>query len=72
REKGHEGCVLGVDTWPKGGLAVSCGLDKTVRVWEREPEMEAENAEDEADGMVKEEDGAMKAEEVKSERLENL
>ncbi|KAL8860404.1 MAG: hypothetical protein Q9178_003063 [Gyalolechia marmorata] len=40
REKAHEGCALGVDTWVKEGraLAVSCGLDKSVRVWERIPE----------------------------------
>ncbi|KAL8727778.1 MAG: hypothetical protein Q9166_005833 [cf. Caloplaca sp. 2 TL-2023] len=37
REMAHEGCVLGVDTWGKEGLAlaVSCGLDKTIRIWER-------------------------------------
>ncbi|KAI4117642.1 MAG: hypothetical protein LQ345_002180 [Seirophora villosa] len=39
REMAHEGCVLGVDTWVKDGLAVSCGLDKTVRVWERVREL---------------------------------
>ncbi|KAI4164920.1 MAG: hypothetical protein LQ342_001553 [Letrouitia transgressa] len=41
KEEAHEGCVLGVDTWEKGGLVVSCGLDKLVKIWERvdqEPE----------------------------------
>jgi len=33
--EGHEGVVLGVDTWEEEGLMVSCGLDKTIRVWER-------------------------------------
>lgn len=37
-EKAHEGCVLGVDTWGKEALMVSCGLDRTVRVWEKETE----------------------------------
>lgn len=36
--QGHEGVVLGLDTWEEGGLMVSCGLDKTVRVWERATE----------------------------------
>ena len=39
REGGHEGVVLGVDTWGRagagGGLVVSGGVDWTVRVWER-------------------------------------
>ncbi|KAL9009079.1 MAG: hypothetical protein Q9173_005860, partial [Seirophora scorigena] len=39
REMAHDGCVLGVDTWVKDGLAVSCGLDKTVRLWERVREL---------------------------------
>ncbi len=33
--EGHDGVVLGVDTWEEEGLMVSCGLDKTIRVWER-------------------------------------
>ena len=36
RIDGHEGAILGVDTWEgERGLVVSCGLDKTVRIWER-------------------------------------
>ena len=36
RVDGHEDVVLGVDTWEgDSGLVVSCGLDKTVRLWER-------------------------------------
>lgn len=34
RIDGHDGVVLGVDTWTEGGLMVSVGFDKTVRVWE--------------------------------------
>ncbi|KAL8690408.1 MAG: hypothetical protein Q9218_004135 [Villophora microphyllina] len=71
REKGHEGCVLGVDTWDKGGLLVSCGLDKTVRVWERQSEAETEaemNAdmkeEEVVNGVVKEEDAGLKVEDM--------
>ncbi|KAL8940970.1 MAG: hypothetical protein Q9211_002017 [Gyalolechia sp. 1 TL-2023] len=45
REKAHEGCVLGVDTWGKEGLMVSCGLDKMVRIWEREKEPKVEDDE---------------------------
>ncbi|KAL8874237.1 MAG: hypothetical protein Q9174_000393 [Haloplaca sp. 1 TL-2023] len=67
-ERAHEGCVLGVDTWPKAGLAVSCGLDKMVRIWERIAEdevdvdvgigVEAMAVSDEANGVIKaEEDG---------------
>lgn len=33
--QGHEGVVLGVDTLEEEGLMVSCGMDKTIRVWER-------------------------------------
>lgn len=57
REKAHDGCVLGVDTLAKDGLAlaISCGLDKTIRIWERasvpEPEAEPE-METFEDGMV--------------------
>lgn len=35
KEAGHEGVVLGVDIWDPESLVVSCGLDKTVRVWEK-------------------------------------
>lgn len=35
REGGHEGVVLGVDTWGPGSLVVSGGTDRTVRVWAR-------------------------------------
>lgn len=35
REAAHDGVVLDVDTWDgeEGGMAVSCGVDRTVRVW---------------------------------------
>lgn len=36
KEIGHEGVVLGVDIWDPESLVVSCGLDKTVRVWEKD------------------------------------
>ena len=42
RETAHRGCVLGVDTYGKDGLAVSCGLDKTVRLWIRDTGLETE------------------------------
>lgn len=46
RIEGHSGAVLGVDTCSSGGrYLVSCGLDKTVRVWEEVPEPEPEPAE---------------------------
>lgn len=54
REGGHEGVVLGVDSWG-GALVVSGGLDRTVRVWgledaEGEGEAEGEGVgEDEGD-----------------------
>ena len=50
--EGHEGVVFGVDTWSQGGLMVSCGADKTVRIWERE---EGEGYEDEEAAQVTEE-----------------
>ena len=34
--KEHEGVVLGADT-REDGLLVSCGIDKTVRIWEEVP-----------------------------------
>ena len=40
RIEGHDGVVLGVDTWPEGELMVSVGLDQTVRVWERDERKE--------------------------------
>ncbi|KAL8701680.1 MAG: hypothetical protein Q9224_000389, partial [Gallowayella concinna] len=48
REMAHDGCVLGVDTWGKEGvaLAVSCGLDKTIKIWERVAETESEFVEE--------------------------
>ncbi|KAL8650366.1 MAG: hypothetical protein Q9226_005177 [Calogaya cf. arnoldii] len=55
REKAHEGCVLGIDTLAKDGLAlaVSCGLDKLIRIWERMPEPQPEMAmEPLGDGMI--------------------
>lgn len=35
KETAHDGPVLDVDTWDgdEGGLAVSCGIDRTIRVW---------------------------------------
>ena len=37
RVDGHEGVVLGVDTWEgDGGLVVSCGSDKTIKIWEKD------------------------------------
>lgn len=38
--QGHQGVVLGVDTLNQEGLIASGGVDKTVRVWERERERE--------------------------------
>ncbi|KAL8742196.1 MAG: hypothetical protein Q9184_008292 [Pyrenodesmia sp. 2 TL-2023] len=40
RERVHEGCVLGVDTRAEEGLMVTCGIDRTVRIWERNAEVE--------------------------------
>lgn len=57
RERAHEGVVLGIDTLDERGLVVSCGVDKTVRIWEREterePEMENEKMEEGVDGTMK-------------------
>ena len=54
REAAHEGCVLGVDTLAKDGvaLAVSCGLDKTIRIWERVSEEPGPEMEPFEDGTV--------------------
>jgi len=30
---GHEGVVMGVDVHPTEKLIVSCGMDKTIRLW---------------------------------------
>ena len=59
---GHEGVVLGVDFWMGGGgLVVSGGVDRTVRVWERveegcregkEEEEGEEGIEERMEGMV--------------------
>ena len=52
RIEGHEGAILGVDTWERErGLVVSCGLDKTVRIWERvDQEEETADANDRSNG----------------------
>jgi COMPASS component SWD3 len=52
RLKGHEGVVLGVDTHPSERRIVSCGLDKTVRVWVCDAE-----GEEVGDAPVKDEGG---------------
>ena len=54
--EGHEGVVLGVDTWEEGNLMVSCGMDKTVRVWEKVKEED----EDAGEAGVVGEDAVMK------------
>lgn len=58
REMAHEGCVLGIDTWGQQGLAlvVSCGLDKTIRIWERVMEPEIDSVEE--DGITAQEEFA--------------
>ena len=67
REAAHDGAVLDVDTWDGegDGLAVSCGVDRTVRVWamqavgnengEDGAEVEIEGDEDE--DMIEEREG---------------
>ena len=52
--QGHQGGVLGVDTLNKG-LIVSGGIDKTVRVWERDREG-ARNSQDAVNAAI----GALK------------
>ena len=37
---GHEGTVLGVDTFPAKEMLVSCGVDRTVRVWQASEEID--------------------------------
>ncbi|KAL9597365.1 MAG: hypothetical protein Q9219_005174 [cf. Caloplaca sp. 3 TL-2023] len=80
REMAHEGCVLGVDTWGPEGLLASCGLDKTVRIWERkgsselEPELELVDpgAKFERNGVEEEDDeegGLMKMETEETKHL---
>jgi COMPASS component SWD3 len=34
---GHDGVVLGVDVGPNDQRLVTCGVDKTIRVWRRIP-----------------------------------
>lgn len=60
REGGHEGVVLGVDTWEPGSLVVSGGTDRTVRVWARE-EADEDGAQQSSDGEAIE-DGVEKLE----------
>lgn len=43
--KGHVGATLGVDTHPTQRMVVSCGLDRTVRVWRDESVMTSGNRE---------------------------
>ena len=50
--EGHEGVVLGVDTWEEGDLMVSCGVDKTVRIWEKVKEEEAVDVRVDGDDTV--------------------
>lgn len=38
RLTGHEGVTLAVDTHPTAKMIVSCGMDKTIRIWREEPE----------------------------------
>ena len=33
KAKGHDGVILAVDRHPTRDLLVSCGLDRTVRIW---------------------------------------
>ncbi|OCK82990.1 WD40 repeat-like protein [Lepidopterella palustris CBS 459.81] len=42
RLEGHSGVVLGVDTHPDEPMLVSCGLDRTVRVWRDEEDVQPE------------------------------
>ncbi|KAI4173318.1 MAG: hypothetical protein LQ343_003029 [Gyalolechia ehrenbergii] len=71
REKAHEGCVLGVDTWGKESLMVSCGLDKTIRIWEREtvPEVDDGDGGDKSEDRLEDKLGA-KLDEVMKEGME--
>lgn len=46
RMTGHEGVVLGVDTLDAEGIMVSGGLDKMVRLWERDESFRAERMEE--------------------------
>ncbi|KAK4697792.1 COMPASS component SWD3, partial [Lecanoromycetidae sp. Uapishka_2] len=61
RMEAHDGVVMGVDTWPDGGLMVSGGIDKTVRIWERdegvkEDSDKVEDEEEAVDGIKDEEE----------------
>jgi COMPASS component SWD3 len=46
RLEGHDDAVLGVDTLSGSGLLASCGLDRTVRIWQAEasPSVEEEES----------------------------
>ncbi|KAL8930479.1 MAG: hypothetical protein Q9208_000663 [Pyrenodesmia sp. 3 TL-2023] len=62
RERAHEGCVLGVDTRAEEGLMVSCGVDRTVRIWERKAEGDEEvgggtKMEEEVEAVVEQMEG---------------
>ena len=63
---GHDGVVLGVDTCKQDGLLISGGLDKTVRIWERDDGVgegkekeEREQEEVTANGVVEDGDEVM-------------
>ena len=51
RMSGHKGTVFGVDTHPWRSCMVSCGQDRTIRVWQDEvdPEEKAEQEDQEVD-----------------------
>ena len=61
REAAHDGVVLDVDTWngEECGLTVTCGIDRTVRVWARQAA-----AEEEEEGKHVEEVNGMEDDEV--------
>lgn len=63
----HEGVVMGVDTWPEGDLMVSVGVDKTVRIWERDDGVKKDGDEvekEEAVNGVKDEEETKDGEEI--------
>lgn len=51
KEAAHNSVVLDVDTWDgeEGGLVVSCGVDRTVRVWAMQ-EAGEDDGEEEGEG----------------------
>ncbi len=60
KEAAHDGVVLDVDTWDgeEGGLVVSCGVDRTVRVWAtQEPGNGDGNLDGEMEGGGQDRDG---------------